>query len=107
MAENEEPQPYVFQEWPKWATGPNGERAVFGSEAEVPAGWTHGDGQKGKAKAAAGHAGEAPSVDAAGVAWDPARHASTKALTKDGLWRMKVGVARPPEESKPQPPLDL
>lgn len=36
-------------------------------------------------------------VDAAGVAFDPARHTGT--LTKAGLWRMKVGVRRPENES--------
>jgi hypothetical protein len=39
-------------------------------------------------------------VDAAGTKFDPALHAATKSKTKAGLWRMKVGVARPE-------PLDL
>lgn len=34
-------------------------------------------------------------LDAAGWPWDSSLHASTKGTTKDGLWRMKVGVARP------------
>jgi len=34
-------------------------------------------------------------VDAAGWPWDESLHASTKGTTKDGLWRMKVGVSRP------------
>jgi hypothetical protein len=34
-------------------------------------------------------------VDAAGWPWSPDLHASTKGKTKDGLWRMKVGVSRP------------
>lgn len=34
-------------------------------------------------------------VDAHGHTWDPELHASTRGKTKDGLWRMKVGVARP------------
>jgi hypothetical protein len=38
-------------------------------------------------------------IDAAGWPWSPELHASTKGLTKDGLWRMKVGVSRP--EPKP------
>lgn len=44
---------------------------------------------------------EAPSetssdeVDAHGWPWSPELHASTKGTTKDGLWRMKVGVTRP------------
>lgn len=39
--------------------------------------------------------GDAGEVDAAGWPWSPELHASTKGKTKDGLWRMKVGVARP------------
>lgn len=34
-------------------------------------------------------------VDAHGWAWSPELHASTQTKTKDGLWRMKVGVQRP------------
>lgn len=34
-------------------------------------------------------------LDAAGWPWSPEMHASTKGLTKEGLWRMKVGVSRP------------
>jgi hypothetical protein len=34
-------------------------------------------------------------VDAHGWPWSPDLHASTKGVTKDGLWRMKVGVTRP------------
>lgn len=34
-------------------------------------------------------------VDAHGWPWSPDLHASTKGMTKDGLWRMKVGVTRP------------
>jgi len=34
-------------------------------------------------------------VDAHGWAWSESLHASTKGMTKDGLWRMKVGVTRP------------
>ncbi len=34
-------------------------------------------------------------VDAGGHPWSEALHASTKTQTKDGYWRMKVGVARP------------
>lgn len=43
-------------------------------------------------------------VDAAGVAWDPARHAQSKGKTQAGLWRMAVGKSRPANEAKP---LDL
>lgn len=38
-------------------------------------------------------------VDAAGWPWDAAMHASTRTMTKEGLWRMKVGVSRP--DAKP------
>lgn len=34
-------------------------------------------------------------IDAHGWPWSEAMHASTKGKTKDGLWRMKVGVTRP------------
>jgi len=34
-------------------------------------------------------------VDAHGHPWNAELHAATKGKTKDGLWRMKVGVARP------------
>jgi hypothetical protein len=34
-------------------------------------------------------------VDAHGWPWSADLHASTKGTTKDGLWRMKVGVTRP------------
>lgn len=38
-------------------------------------------------------------VDAHGWPWSADLHASTKGLTKEGLWRMKVGATRP--EPKP------
>lgn len=47
-----EGEPYSYKAWPSWATGPNGETAIFDSEAEVPAGWSHHGTKKG-AKAAA------------------------------------------------------
>lgn len=34
-------------------------------------------------------------IDAHGHPWNPELHAGTKGKTKDGLWRMKVGVTRP------------
>lgn len=34
-------------------------------------------------------------LDSAGWPWDASLHASTKGTTKEGLWRMKVGVSRP------------
>lgn len=33
--------------------------------------------------------------DAGGWPWNPDMHASTKGMTQDGYWRMKVGVKRP------------
>lgn len=38
---------------------------------------------------------EGVEIDAHGHPWDENLHASTKGKTKDGLWRMKVGVSRP------------
>jgi hypothetical protein len=38
---------------------------------------------------------DAGELDAGGWPWDASLHASTKGKTKDGLWRMKVGVSRP------------
>jgi hypothetical protein len=48
-------------------------------------------------QAAAGDAGGADTgeIDAHGHPWSADLHASTKGKTKDGLWRMKVGVTRP------------
>lgn len=45
--------------------------------------------------ASAGAASDDGALDTAGWPWDPALHASTKGTTKEGLWRMKVGVSRP------------
>jgi hypothetical protein len=50
---------------------------------------------------AAVNAGE---LDADGHPYDPALHAGTGSKTKAGLWRMKVGIARP---APAKPPLDL
>jgi hypothetical protein len=102
---------YDYQAWPSYATGPNGERRVFDSEAEVPAGWTHhGETKKGKTAPAAPPPpppSESPNAegkpvgekDAAGTVFDPERHTGSK--TQAGLWRMKVGVSRPESESQP------
>lgn len=47
-------------------------------------------------------------LDADGHIYDPTLHAATQSKTKAGLWRMKVGVARPkPAAGFPKPPLDL
>lgn len=43
-------------------------------------------------------------IDAHGHPWNPDLHAGTKGKTKDGLWRMKVGVTRP--DPKPGFPVD-
>lgn len=43
-------------------------------------------------------------IDAHGHPWSADLHASTKGKTKDGLWRMKVGVSRP--DPKPGFPAD-
>lgn len=37
-------------------------------------------------------------LDTGGWPWDPEMHASTKGKTKDGYWRMKVGVTRPADK---------
>lgn len=55
-------------------------------------------------------AGDTAGLDAHGHPYDAAVHAGTGSKTKDGLWRMKVGVRRPaPAEGFPKvaPPLDL
>jgi hypothetical protein len=43
-------------------------------------------------------------IDAHGWPWSADLHASTKGQTKDGLWRMKVGVTRP--DPKPGFPIE-
>jgi len=40
-------------------------------------------------------AGDPNEVDAGGHPWSADLHASTRGTTKDGYWRMKVGVSRP------------
>lgn len=49
-------------------------------------------GAAAEASPAASNDGE---IDAHGHPWSADLHASTKGKTKDGLWRMKVGVSRP------------
>lgn len=46
-------------------------------------------------QAEAGSVGTETELDSAGWPWSPDLHASTRGKTKEGLWRMKVGVARP------------
>lgn len=40
-------------------------------------------------------AGDPNEIDTGGHPWSEALHAGTKGKTKDGYWRMKVGVSRP------------
>lgn len=47
------------------------------------------------ADAGASPPANAGEIDAHGHPWSADLHASTKGKTKDGLWRMKVGVSRP------------
>lgn len=46
---------------------------------------------------------ESGQLDAAGVAWDAAVHASSKALNKDGTWRVKRGLAKADAAPAPAP----
>lgn len=102
--------------WPAWFSSPRGEQsAIFESPDDVPNGWTSG-----AEKQSAGKAPKAPAppvktekvekaaggdLDAHGHPYDPALHAATQSKTKEGLWRMKVGVKRP--DPAPGYPLDL
>jgi hypothetical protein len=56
------------------------------------------------ATSAASPSDDGGEVDAHGHPWSADLHASTKGKTKDGLWRMKVGVSRP--DPKPGFPVD-
>lgn len=58
-------------------------------------------GAAAEASPAASNGGE---IDAHGHPWSADLHASTKGKTKDGLWRMKVGVTRP--DPKPGFPVE-
>lgn len=107
--------------WPAWFNGPKGEAAIFESADDVPNGWTSG-AEKRTAKGSPAKAAKEPpaaspetlaeaakpktaDLDAHGHAYDPKLHAATQSKTKDGLWRMKVGVKRP--DPAPGYPLDL
>ena len=48
--------------------------------------------------AEASPAADSDEVDAGGWPWSADLHASTKGKTKDGYWRMKVGVTRPADK---------
>lgn len=115
--------------WPAWFSSPKGDAsAIFAKAEDVPAGWTSGaekqtvGGSKATptsspaptptpaptpAPAATPPSGDgAPvEIDTAGWPWTAELHASSKSKTTQGLWRMKVGVARP--DPKPGYPLDL
>jgi hypothetical protein len=82
----------------------------------VPKGWTSG-AEKRTAKSGPAPAapvdleppieGAPADLDADGHAYDPKLHAATQSKTKDGLWRMKVGVKRPDPAPGYPLPLDL
>lgn len=102
--------------WPAWFYGPAGAAAIFATAGAVPAGWADHPSKVAEtakpAKAAptptpapapaqqpatsTGTQGTAaPEIDAHGHPWSADLHAATRNITKDGLWRMKVGVKRP------------
>lgn len=100
--------------WPAWFSSPDGKTsAIFGAAEDVPNGWTSGA----EKQTLDGSPHVPPSstdvedivlideVDAHGWPWSAELHASSKSKTKNGLWRMKVGVSRP--DPKPGRPLDL
>jgi len=95
--------------WPAWFNGPDGQSAIFESPDDVPKGWTSGAEAQPAGKAPAKQPEKQPEkgdeLDAHGHAFDPASHAATRSKTRDGLWRMKVGVKRP--DPAPGYPLDL
>lgn len=47
----EPPPPYVYQAWPAWFYGPNGEAEIFNRPAEVPEGWHDSPAKVGDPKA--------------------------------------------------------
>lgn len=51
---------YEYQAWPCACDGPNGEKAIFNSEAEVPKGWGHHDVKPKKGKATEVEAEDVP-----------------------------------------------
>lgn len=64
------------------AVEPAAEQSADGAAASPPASEAADDGE----------------VDAGGWLWSADLHASTKGKTKDGYWRMKVGVTRPADK---------
>lgn len=115
--------------YPAHFYGPNGQSAVFHREEDVPVHWhdhpskvvtPEKTGSKPLGvdtdKIPAPQRGSGPAnpgdvsntLDAHGHPWDAKLHAATQTKTKDGLWRMRVGVSRPaPKPGYPKPPLDL
>lgn len=67
---------------PSAAVEPAAEQSADGAAASPPASEAADDGE----------------VDAGGWPWSADLHASTKGKTKDGYWRMKVGVSRPADK---------
>lgn len=121
---------------PAYFYGPDGQSAIFQPGDEIPEGWQDhpslvvtpartgsapvggnsgaaGVSKAPEAKANEGRGPAAPgdqsnTLDRDGWPWDANLHAATQSLTKEGLWRMKVGVKRPdPKEGFPKPVLDL
>jgi hypothetical protein len=101
--------------WPAWFNSPDGKTAIFEKAEDVPKDWTSG-----AEKQSAGDPTKEPAkkkskqepvkqanteLDAYGHPYDPEMHAQTQSKTKEGLWRMKVGVSRP--APAPGYPLDL
>lgn len=70
-----------------------------GTTDAAPTGAAEPSGSGAEASPASATTGASPSdggeVDAGGHPWSAELHASTKGKTKDGYWRMKVGVSRP------------
>lgn len=82
------------------APAPQGTATVASGDASGAAAQSAGNG----AGDASGDAGDPNEVDAGGWPWSADMHAATKGKTKDGFWRMKVGVSRP--DPKPGFPKD-
>lgn len=101
---------------PAWFYGPNGAAEIFTRESDVPAGWQDHPSKIGKTGKTDLIPAPAPTpsaaqnveeIDAHGHAWNENLHAATRSKTKEGLWRMKVGVTRPAPLPGYPVPLDL
>lgn len=62
---------------------------------ETPAQESPASAGTGETATSAASPSDSGEIDAHGHPWSADLHASTKGKTKDGLWRMKVGVTRP------------